>query len=162
MKKLALTVFITLLAVVSLQADQSYEDGKNVSNDVYEYLSKSGQSVVIRADQSAEIGVMIKNSVGVSEHPNLRSKSGIDPVTTYAITYQYTVDGWTQQVAVYTDGVICTNIEGPRKGAQFIIANNGALMDMRNDYKQHKNNFTHKYSWGEVNTYENYQIVKFK
>jgi len=83
-------------------------------------------------------------------------------VSTNVIAYQYTTDGWMQHVAVYEDSVICTNIEGPREGVQFIIMNNGALADMCNSYKQHKDRFTHKYSWGEVNTYREYQTVSFK
>ena len=76
--------------------------------------------------------------------------------------YQYTNDGWLQHVAVYADSAIGTNMAGPRKGFQIIMASNGAIMDTCNAYKEHKNHFTHKYSWGEVNTYENYQTVTFK
>ena len=42
---------------------------------------------------------------------------------TDVITYQYTTDGFLQHVAVYSDGMISTNVEGPREGVQFIMMN---------------------------------------
>jgi hypothetical protein len=82
-------------------------------------------------------------------------------VFTNVITYQYTTDGWLQHVAVYSDGIICTNLAGPREGLQIAILEHGA-MDMCHSYKMHKDHKSHKYSWGEVRTYENYQTVIFK
>jgi hypothetical protein len=61
----------------------------------------------------------------------------------FILKYLYTtnvgniVDGWLQQVAEYEDSTKCTNMAGPRRGVQFIIADNGVLMDMRNEFTQY-------------------------
>lgn len=82
--------------------------------------------------------------------------------TTYNIYYQYTTDGYLQHVADYGDGVICTNIEGPREGVQFIVMNNGALFDMCHTNKKYKKYFVNTYQWGEVITYSDHQTVTIK
>lgn len=129
------------LGAFALHADQSYNDFSIAE------LTLSSQGNQVLLDDSDSLDELVSKG---------RS------VITNVFAFQYTTDGWLQHVGIYSDSVICTNIEGPREGVQFIIANNGALMDMCHTYKEHKDHVTHKYSWGEVNTYSNYQQVKFK
>jgi len=93
---------------------------------------------------------------------SLSAKSSHQTISTSDFAYQYTTDGYMQQVAIYPDSVICTNLEGPREGAQFIIMNNGALVGMCEKYSFHKDHAVHKYTWCEVKTYKNYQKIIVK
>jgi hypothetical protein len=124
-------------------------------------LCKIGQSVPLQETTYSNNQEIIKNIV-VNDLKINKSKKSTESYSTNVITFQYTNDGWLQHIGVYPDCIICTNIAGPREGVQFIISNNGAILDMCHTYKIHKNYFTNKYSWGEVNTYENYQIVTIK
>lgn len=150
MKMLSKSLFVLTMVLMggSLHADQH-----------------SGDSATLFSEFTGEIEVKIfeeriSNSM-FNDTYSISSSHG-DSYSTNTITYQYTNDGWLQHVGWYSGCVICTNIAGPREGAQFIIAHNGALMDMCHSYKQHKNHFTNKYPWGEVNSYENYQTIKIK
>jgi hypothetical protein len=140
MKKIISSVLVatSFLCAYSLCADQVYDDIAN--------------------------GIKNRFGVDISQYQcaNKAVAKSSQSVSTNVFTYQYTTDGYLQHVAVYSDSVICTNCEGPREGVQFIIMNNGAMMDMCNSYKQHTDYSVHKYSWGEVRTYKTYQIVTFK
>jgi hypothetical protein len=151
MKKLTAMMFVTMFLTFSLCADQS-------NNEMHENFSKLGQSIPSNEESSSEdIDTMMKDLFGSGVRLKKRN-----PTTSYAISYQYTVDGWLQQVAEYEDSTIYTNMAGPRRGAQFIIADNGALMDMRNEFTEHRSYFSHKYTWAEIRTHENHQTVVFK
>lgn len=147
MKNLILTMTLFALAnVMSMHADQSIN------------TSQFGQCATTDNNHFFE-------SVFNAKKPNnsdLSKNASSQSIQTNVITYQYTTDGWLQHVAIYSDCIICTNVAGPREGVQFIIMDNGALLDMSHYYTQHKNHFTNKYPWGEVNTYEHYQVVKIK
>lgn len=139
------SIMIVFLGLCSLHADHSsgLELGSNL-----------GLSVL--PDQSFESKEMVEGVFGSEDAP-YRTKG--ESYSTGNISYQYTTDGWLQHVGVYPGSVICTNVAGPREGVQFIIANNGALFDMCQSYTKYHDHFTNAYSWGEVNTYSNYQIV---
>lgn len=62
-------------------------------------------------------------------------------------------------VAVYSDAVIVTCLDGPEKGYQYIIQN-GVIINMSNDMKKHKNYFEHKYNWGKVYSFPNRQYLQ--
>lgn len=82
-------------------------------------------------------------------------------VRTETFAYQYTTDGSLQQVAIYSDGAVGTNLEGPRKGAQMVVSNNGAILDICNTYMDLQDHWTHKYVWGEINSYGSYQTITY-
>lgn len=108
---------------------------------------------------------LVKNNFAsdFAKHATAKSvKKNVKSVSTNVYTYQYTTDGYLQLVAVYQDSVICTNLEGPRTGAQFIIMNNGALVDMCNFSSTHSNYILHSYVWGYVKTYKTHQVVTVK
>lgn len=137
MKKLAISLFIAIifLGALSMHADQIDDDGITILKQGF--------------------------GIDVLEYPTVckAAKKAKQSVSTNVIAYQYTVDGWLQHVAVYADSVICTNAAGPREGLQLIIAGNGALIDMCHTYKQHTDYVSHKYTWGEVRTYQTHQTV---
>lgn len=167
MKNMLLTLtFIAMSCTCSAEWGDHKVESANV-NVENEHLSKVAQSFAVDTEQSFDtyddVIQELKNRFG----PLIRSKSNSNltpsSTTSYAIDYQYTQDGlMLQQVAYYEDCVVCTNVEGPRKGAQFIIAHNGALIDMRNDFKEYKDHFVHKYKFAVIYTYADHQSVKFK
>lgn len=181
--RLILTVVITITGTTNLQAScfeaNSAEHTDNCINHTQlenSFASIAGSSNTFFSDQSETINEVSQSKDEIETSSlylsNLKlalkgsfeaSKSSSNKsFSTSYIVYQYTNDGWLQHVAVYSDSVICTNMAGPREGVQFIIANNGAVMDMCHNYTAHKDYNTHKYSWGEVKTYYDYQTVKFK
>jgi hypothetical protein len=159
LRKIAMVITALFLSL-SLYADDSYFN---------EDLAKFGQADVLQFNQfhKSTKGTIneifsfetpVESSINCSSH----KKAAQAPVTTTVYYFQYTLDGSAKQhVAVYSDSVICTNITGPRVGVQFIISNNGALMDMCHNCSMHQDHSTHQYAWGEVNTYSTYQTVVF-
>lgn len=149
MKKLISVFFVTMVlgGLFSLHADITSE---------YSVASRLGLSDSLQKVISFESMFGTGSDLQAKKSGNVSSEL----YSTGNITFQYTTDGWLQHVAIYPGSVICTNIAGPREGTQFIIANNGALIDMCHFCTKHKNYFSNKYIWGEVKTYENYQTVK--
>ncbi len=118
------------------------------------------QSHSLISETSFENIEMRQSMLGTDEL--LYSRKASETYPTSNIKYQYTTDGWLQHVGVYSDCAIFTNVAGPREGVQFIMANNGALIDMCHSYTIHKKYFVNKYPWGEIRTYNNYQIIEIK
>lgn len=139
----------------------------NCSIDASDYaydqsiISRLGVSNSVLGDQTME-NLETREKLFNLDARFIAGKADNKSYSTNAIAYQYTNDGWLQHVGVYSDCVICTNVAGPREGLQLIIAHNGAMIDMCHNYKMYKDHFTNKYTWGEVITYETYQVVKIK
>lgn len=119
----------------------------------------------LQADQAYDLATMMKigSGIDISECPEQLDKyaqKDKKTVSSSNFIYQYTSDGWLQQLVIYSDFIVGTNLEGPREGLQIIMWENLA-MDMCQSYKQHKGYITHKYTWGEIRTYEKYQKVIF-
>lgn len=150
-----------IVAAMCLGSFSLHANDSNINAE----LAKVGQSDVLQTDLPYDsLENIKKRAFHVDECENITiSKSSNKSITTGVFYFQNIADGSGQQhVAVYADSVICTNISGPREGVQFIIMNNGALLDMCHYYTKHKKYSSHKYTWGEVNTYEDHQTVKFK
>lgn len=115
------------------------------------------------ANQDNDLASEIKMcfAADATEYPVACKAAKKTYVSTNVFTYQYTTDGWLQQVAVYSDAIICTNMAGPRYGAQIVIRDNGKVLGLTDFYKSSRNKFTHKYAWGEVKTYTDHQEVTF-
>lgn len=81
---------------------------------------------------------------------------------TYVVRYE-TVCGYLVHVGIWTDCIVCTVIsDGMDTGLQVITLLDGTRFDSSRDYKKKSDHFTHKYSWGEVVSYDGKQILKRK
>ena len=65
-------------------------------------------------------------------------------------------------IGIWSDCIIATVISGGADTGLQLINVNGAPFDSSIDYKKKSDHFTHKYSWGEVVSYDNKQIIKRK
>ena len=85
-------------------------------------------------------------------------------ITTRNISYAYTSDNYIYHQATYQDVIIGTVIDGPREGLQAIVTIGPAnqLIDTCASFVQHSEYFVHTYSWGEVRTYRDRQVVILK
>jgi hypothetical protein len=173
MRKLFLCLFlgVNILNIIPIQA--GFIDLEN-ENNKFQFVT----SVLSKAFDDAQTGGSIESNF--SDSIEIRNFfAGDDSETSYShdskiveksktystwnIGYYYDNSGWLYQCAIYSDGVaIGTSAAGPNKGFQIILMPNGSYLDSSNSYKEYKKNITHRYSWGEVNTYENYQTLKLK
>lgn len=103
------------------------------------------------------MNVQAENSIKSLVAYQDRSSSS-NKAETYNVYHDY-YQGIYYHVANYSDGMILTTLSGPHYGLQCILQN-GVVVHYSANLKQHNNYFSHKYPWGHVISYPNYQYLK--
>lgn len=156
MKKLITSIFTVIFFLGnSLHAEilegELSANISSIAGKISQFVSSPDQT-----DENLESNK--KNCFSCSECSIKSSSTKSQSVSTSVFTYQYTNDGWLQQLAHYSSFIVGTNLAGPREGLQIIMWEN-LSMDMCHSYKEHKDYISHKYSWGEIRTYKTSQTV---
>lgn len=150
MKKSLISLFVMLVFLGSLSLYAAIDQSS-------ESVSQLSQSDFMLEYQSIKTEAMKKSMSGADTY-----FLGGQSFSTHVVLYQYTPDGWKQHLGIYPECMIITNMTGPLEGTQFIKDSDGHIVEMCHSYTKHPTHFSNKYLWGEVNSYENYQLVTIR
>lgn len=108
-------------------------------------------------EQGFEIDALAQNKY--QSAAKLLSTSSSKTVETGLVTYETLPTGVLLHVGWYSDGNICTALNGTEQGKQVVILN-GSIVGISYDISQHSDYFVHKYTWGKIYSSGNHQKIK--
>ena len=125
------------------------------------FIGILGLGLHAQEERGTKIGTLKNPALLEKNQIMSKSTSSWKPkkVTTNTVTYEVTDYGVHCHVGWYSDGCICTSLDGTRTGIQFITVN-GVIVDSSTNFKvTGKNDFVHTYSWGKVYSYKGSQKI---